>query len=288
MAAERVGRQWSIPACAGEPWARKQAAERQLVYPRVCGGTPPHFYRFEVYLGLSPRVRGNPPDSRLHAQTLGSIPACAGEPTQPPRQSRSGGVYPRVCGGTASQIHENPADSGLSPRVRGNHRARTTYSETSGSIPACAGEPRTCARRPLDCRVYPRVCGGTEYNVPQALAEHGLSPRVRGNPGACGSALVRVRSIPACAGEPYRIYDPRPSSPVYPRVCGGTPFAGATYHSRSGLSPRVRGNPSLTLPGLVEEWSIPACAGEPRPGYRAQPATRVYPRVCGGTVLREG
>ena len=52
-----------------------------------------------------------------------------------------------------------------------------------------------------------------------------------------------------------------------------------------GLSPRVRGNPSLQL--LDDSWSrsIPACAGEPlaRPG----PAfpSEVYPRVCGGTYF---
>ena len=51
-----------------------------------------------------------------------------------------------------------------------------------------------------------------------------------------------------------------------------------------GLSPRVRGNRA----SCVQYWwywgSIPACAGEPSIGRRRCRATRVYPRVCGGTM----
>ena len=51
----------------------------------------------------------------------------------------------------------------------------------SGSIPACAGEPRMGADVRTQDKVYPRVCGGTVYfcNDPPPL--RGLSPRVRGN-----------------------------------------------------------------------------------------------------------
>ena len=34
--------------------------------------------------------------------TAGSIPACAGEPVRDKLAARLDGVYPRVCGGTAS------------------------------------------------------------------------------------------------------------------------------------------------------------------------------------------
>ena len=53
----------------------------------------------------------------------------------------------------------------------------------------------------------------------------------------------------------------------------------------SGLSPRVRGN-QLYGKGLkVNTRSIPACAGEPHAGKRWAPVGKVYPRVCGGTML---
>ena len=75
------------------------------------------------------------------------------------------------------------------------------------------------------------------------------------------------RSIPACAGEPLRVFSIR------------------------GLSPRVRGNLRVIVeqvrPGSIRgagEPSIPACAGEPRTRSTRGPGRRVYPRVCGGTI----
>ena len=55
-----------------------------------------------------------------------------------------------------------------------------------------------------------------------------------------------------------------------------------------GLSPRMRGNlPVMESPGSTG-WSIPAYAGEPVwQAGQARPV-RVYPRVCGGTVIRLG
>ena len=56
--------------------------------------------------------------------------------------------------------------------------------------------------------------------------------------------LIRYldRSIPACAGEPGHSKCRVHPYPVYPRVCGGTPFGMPSFHMVSGLSPRVRGN----------------------------------------------
>ena len=50
--------------------------------------------------------------------------------------------------------------------------------------------------------VYPRVCGGTDLLTDEALDRVGLSLRVRGNRGGPDFLRHRVRSIPACAGEP--------------------------------------------------------------------------------------
>ena len=53
---------------------------------------------------------------------------------------------------------------------------------------------------------------------------------------------VRVRSIPAGAGEPVRFPPPLPRIGVYPRGCGGTGSIPSTVATDRGLSPRVRGN----------------------------------------------
>ena len=51
------------------------------VYPRVCGGTPDEGEGARELVGLSPRVRGNQPHPHRAVDRLGSIPACAGEPS---------------------------------------------------------------------------------------------------------------------------------------------------------------------------------------------------------------
>ena len=172
---------------------------------------------------------------------------------------------------------------GLSPRVRGNHRVWPHKPRGLGSIPACAGEPRTGSSATGWIGVYPRVCGGTTAPKPVAAPTSGLSPRVRGNRGHKEAVQKMVGSIPACAGEPQTRRRPAHCGEVYPRVCGGTRGAMLILSVPDGLSPRVRGNLS---PGNRPDGggrSIPACAGEPGQAIPAQGNRRVYPRVCGGT-----
>ena len=76
----------------------------------------------------------------------------------------------------------------------------------------------------------------------------GLSPRVRGNLLQATRADQRLRSIPACAGEPRPAVLERYPEPVYPRVCGGTRSARLGWSGWAGLSPRVRGNPPISSP----------------------------------------
>ena len=112
-------------------------------------------------------------------------------------------------------------------------------------------------------QVYPRVCGGTVQNSAQRLDVQGLSPRVRGNPGPWHNPGIRLRSIPACAGEPCAPSSGTMPNWVYPRVCGGTFPRPRRVLTHGGLSPRVRGNLPSALAITLSIRSIPACAGEP-------------------------
>ena len=273
----------SIPACAGEPFATAPTTTTPTVYPRVCGGTASELIGGIESKGLSPRVRGNPIDTDEGGETVGSIPACAGEPRAKSPAGIKRAVYPRVCGGTEMQPRLKGYATGLSPRVRGNRQCSHSASHNRGSIPACAGEPGDCWQVSCERRVYPRVCGGTCEKPRAKSPAGGLSPRVRGNHRRRGRAPDLSGSIPACAGEPS---PSRPSSPfqtVYPRVCGGTIPAAMIIESIDGLSPRVRGNQRLPRPQLLSDRSIPACAGEPRQRVIRRLRHAVYPRVCGGT-----
>ena len=216
-------------------------------------------------------MRGNRARTGTGYNRRGSIPACAGEPARSVRLAAVFGVYPRVCGGTYSQRGTSPSGTGLSPRVRGNRAAAETLFHRAGSIPACAGEPVPSSAAPSRIGVYPRVCGGTRIVVRVPLFPPGLSPRVRGNRRFRHGIGRTRRSIPACAGEPDPGHPIRPSSQVYPRVCGGTRPAYRLWRSKDGLSPRVRGNRDRTRRDAASRGSIPACAGEPMHGLSPIP-----------------
>ena len=213
----------SIPACAGEPLCPGVHHHYCGVYPRVCGGThSPGLSQYDT-AGLSPRVRGNRLVCYYGGGVVGSIPACAGEPTTRRRTTPSGKVYPRVCGGTQSGAAHPHRHEGLSPRVRGNRTWSASGRMATRSIPACAGEPRLVAEGRITPAVYPRVCGGTQPADRRRCPAEGLSPRVRGNLGYTGLGQATIGSIPACAGEPGTGHHQGYYPGVYPRVCGGTP-----------------------------------------------------------------
>ena len=91
-------------------------------------------------------------------------------------------VYPRACG----EIPEKNMDLwrilGLSPRMRGNRRAKTKARQSDGSIPAHAGKSAKVPNTSVHSRVYPRACGEIEHRRRILDGALGLSPRMRGNP----------------------------------------------------------------------------------------------------------
>ena len=87
--------------------------------PRVRGNPPQAHHGFSK-LGLSPRVRGTRPAGGIKPHLPRSIPARAGEPPALPRLVNQRMVYPRACGGTQVLEEVSTLPGGLSPRVRGN------------------------------------------------------------------------------------------------------------------------------------------------------------------------
>ena len=136
-------RRRSIPAHAGEPCKQKMIPPPTGVYPRPRGGTPASAISRLTPRGLSPPTRGNPFQRLFGADSVGSIPAHAGEPPQLSRRERRPAVYPRPRGGTALlRAHPAVAD-GLSPPTRGNRHRGVGVVKWQRSIPAHAGEPET-------------------------------------------------------------------------------------------------------------------------------------------------
>ena len=110
----------SIPTCVGEPACDASVHTLTEVYPHVCGGTSISLSRFCCFMGLSPRVWGNPLVPDLAVVLPGSIPTCVGEPRGSLMRSTWARVYPHVCGGTLSSPRRGAWLLGLSPRVWGN------------------------------------------------------------------------------------------------------------------------------------------------------------------------
>ena len=171
-----------IPACAGE--ARPSCLSRRPcgVHPRVCGGSGLVLCPHRIVTGASPRVRGKPSICPNRVESEGCIPACAGEAPCRSAWCGTGGVHPRVCGGSACAPARRSYRPGASPRVRGKHCRLLWFPLSIGCIPACAGEAAPVAVPRLYEGVHPRVCGGSVLTGPPNSLCTGASPRVRGKP----------------------------------------------------------------------------------------------------------
>ena len=100
----------SIPAWAGEPQARHRMIADRGVYPRVGGGTNSWMGFIDTFGGLSPRGRGNLFCLRAQGTQPRSIPAWAGEPPLIDLRMTRGEVYPRVGGGTCTDVYPIDGD----------------------------------------------------------------------------------------------------------------------------------------------------------------------------------
>ncbi len=145
-------------------------------------------------------------------------------------------------GGTETNSIKPINIKGLSPHARGNPKRRVLCRDSSGSIPACTGEPPCNTYRECFKWVYPRMHGGTDRAQPGTLAIVGLSPHARGNQQHKFNGGNLVGSIPACTGEPIFNRPLLRTLKVYPRMHGGTSHVFGIGGDGPGLSPHARGN----------------------------------------------
>ena len=274
-----------IPACAGNALRRAPGGWSTAVHPRVCGERG-HARPFKsMKSGSSPRVRGTPSINPPSPDPMRFIPACAGNAWQALRGLARVPVHPRVCGERTQLLSSVDSEFGSSPRVRGTPIDRSDILAHHRFIPACAGNAWFARGGRQATAVHPRVCGERPTTTCARLTAIGSSPRVRGTLDVGPAGPLRVRFIPACAGN-ARCWSMLIAPPtVHPRVCGERFMASVPPTPDDGSSPRVRGTRVLAREAERQARFIPACAGNAVVTAAALYSATVHPRVCGERTL---
>ena len=210
------------PARAGQPISASALSSVTPAYPRACGATR---YQLRARLaedGLPPRVRGNRAGRPRRAHGHRPTPARAGQPARHAHKRRDREAYPRACGATSPAVGRRSICTGLPPRVRGNRGRALARDVCRGPTPARAGQPIFDMIPPAASPAYPRACGATAHEHPDAFAARGLPPRVRGNRLDEQLDRAQVGPTPARAGQPPYLSIGTWTCTAYPRACGAT------------------------------------------------------------------
>ena len=142
-------------------------------------------------------------------QTIGFIPA-----------TPAYADHPRACGANKLTVSPKIGGTGSSPRMRGKLGGEVITFGGVRIIPAHAGQTtlrrHPCTRAPD----HPRACGANSLLVGTAVPTDGSSPRMRGKQRRRIHVALRVRIIPAHAGQTEHYTRTRPCNTDHPRACG--------------------------------------------------------------------
>ena len=230
-----------IPAYAGNTETDATTATSTADHPRVCGEHLAYFKVERRYYGIIPAYAGNTAQGKLsHADVWD---------------------HPRVCGEHMPKASGVNVASGSSPRVRGTLLRVRAERQSTGIIPAYAGNTPPCPGRAAIHWDHPRVCG--EHTLSNRISSglRGSSPRMRGTPLVVWGDSCDEGIIPAYAGNtPRAAWTPR-SCRDHPRVCGEHVSCSATTEPVVGSSPRMRGTRFKCARQSSTTGIIPAYAG---------------------------
>ena len=210
-----------IPAYAGNTLAAQSSKSSTGDHPRVCGE---HLsaMSFVVFIGgSSPRMRGTLSTVNWSIRDRGIIPAYAGNTAIFPTSAFIIRDHPRVCGEHMTSAAMGNEAAGSSPRMRGTPFAPPTPVDTTGIIPAYAGNTQ-------------QASGLVERR-------RGSSPRMR---GTRPRSAIRTRTcgiIPAYAGNTQSTAVVDCHKGDHPRVCGEHSKVVSMVRMEPGSSPRMRG-----------------------------------------------
>ena len=174
--------------------------------------------------------------------------------------------------------------SGSSPLVRGQRRPADGRRRHERIIPARAGPTESPSKHQMALSDHPRSCGANMGGNPEAEAQFGSSPLVRGQRRRTRCHRLRRRIIPARAGPTPVVRVRGWFQPDHPRSCGANGVRGSPRPASGGSSPLVRGQRWRHQYRSVHERIIPARAGPTswlRWSRRVKPD---HPRSCGANA----
>ena len=226
-------------------------------------------------------MRGTPTPRWTMRRGCRFIPAYAGNAAGGRRRAARFPVHPRVCGERLGCDALKRIALGSSPRMRGTREDFGNARWQDRFIPAYAGNAKREARRLHAPAVHPRVCGERAAEPMDVHADEGSSPRMRGTRLNMLCLRIRIRFIPAYAGNASPEEMEWWANQVHPRVCGERSCDVSTATLSAGSSPRMRGTPSVRREGYMHRRFIPAYAGNACRNTHNVRFPSVHPRVCG-------
>ena len=270
-----------IPARAGQTGPPPGEAGEGPDHPRACGANARPTGHHDGLSGSSPRVRGKRCPAIRVVTRMRIIPARAGQTARSRCRCRTARDHPRACGANGHGQHVTVDVRGSSPRVRGKLRRPPAKTPVTRIIPARAGQTSPPCR---DCRAHPdhpRACGANSSTRPRKARNAGSSPRVRGKQVLPVRRGLRLRIIPARAGQTKAHRTVSRNCSDHPRACGanGPPRPDST--PPTGSSPRVRGKHDIFSKGGFVGRIIPARAGQTRRSSCRYESRPDHPRACG-------
>ena len=273
-----------IPAHAGQTGERCRFARFQPDHPRACGANDGLHAIHAEPVGSSPRMRGKQQRGGDIGRARRIIPAHAGQTESNQHAHDAVTDHPRACGANPGLEGPRAWYYGSSPRMRGKRAETVTVRGVSRIIPAHAGQTRRSRWRCCRCPDHPRACGANFAGNEAGWARAGSSPRMRGKPAARSRRVMRVRIIPAHAGQTSAAARAGWSRPDHPRACGANVLTLHLHHAASGSSPRRRVK-RLDFKGFeLKSRIIPAHAGQTTTTGACDAATKDHPRACGANA----
>ena len=108
----------------------------------------------------------------------------------------------------------------------------------------------------MDTPVHPRACGERAAIATAGCGSPGSSPRLRGTEARNVSECVRLRFIPAPAGNGRGDKAGHEGAAVHPRACGERLKAFGWQQPIVGSSPRLRGTVFFEFARILQERFI--------------------------------